>query len=388
VLRGTTKVIKEKHKVDIKTLLKTSVAAGALMALAAPMTLAPVSSAEAGDVASTNSKVKTTFGGRLHRSVQHVDDGQHDGIFQSDGISANSEIWFSGTAALTESVTMGAYMRWDIAKNAGTTSFDGVDGDEATTSPAFTSKNEYITFSHKSMGKLTIGDHAEASNGAPNQRYAALLYGEGSAGAGFEFTTGANGAWSGTTVGAVWDDTDPGTGNIIRYDSPSFGGFGLALSTAQAGGQSMKISYAGTISGLSVKGAIGHVNEEAGGNDGTSTNGSIAVKHTSGLNAHFGYGRTDENETTIDAQYETYGIGYAGKFNSFGQTDLYVVHHETKDAAVDGGEADEITVGINQALDAVGGRIGMAYSQVSYDDGLGTDFNDIDVVYFETGFNF
>jgi len=374
--------------VDIKTVLKTSVAAGALMALAAPMTLAPVSSAEAGDVAGSNSKVKTSFGGRLHRAVMHVDDSQHDGIFQTDGISANSEIWFSGTAALTESITMGAYLRFDVEKNMGGTSFDGVDGDETTTNPGFASKNEYISFSHKSMGKLTIGDHDEAGAGAPNQHYASLLYDTASAGAGIEFTTGTAGAWSGITVGAVWDDVDPGTTNVIRYDSPAFGGLGLAASLAQGGSASMKLSYAGTISGLSVKAAIGHTNEEAGGNDGVSTNGSVAVKHTSGLSAHIGHGKADTSGSDIDAEYLTYGIGYAGKFNSLGQTDVYVVHHETKDADVDSGEADEITVGINQALDSVGGRIGIAYSQVSYDDGLGTDYNDIDVVYFETGFNF
>ena len=372
---------------DIKTVLKTSVAAGALMALAAPMTLAPVSSAEAGNEVGTNSKVKTTFGGRVHRSIMHIDDGQHDGIFQSDGQSANSEVWLSGSGQLTESITLGAYLRWDLEKNQGGQGFDGADGDEATTSPAFASKNEYITFSHKSMGKLTIGDHDEAGAGAPNQHYAAWLYDTGLAGGGIEFTTGANGAWSGVSVGQVWDDVDPGTTNVIRYDSPAFGGLGIAASLAQGGSASMKLSYAGTISGLSLKAAIQRTNAEGAGNDKT-TSGSVAVKHASGLSAHFGHGQTDTSGSDIDAEYQTYGIGYAAKFNSFGQTDLYVVKHETEEAAADNAEADEITVGINQALDSVGGRIGMAYSQVSYDDGTGTDYNDIDVIYFETGFNF
>ena len=40
------------------------------------------------------------------------------------------------------------------------------------------------------------------------------------------------------------------------------------------------------------------------------------------------------------------------------------------------------------ALDAIGGKMGLSYTQVSYDDGAGGDFNDIDVVYFETAINF
>ena len=372
---------------DIKTVLKTSVAAGALMALAAPMALVPVSSAEAGAEVGTNSKVKSSFGGRIHRAIMHVDDGQHDGMFNTDGQSSNSEVWLTGSGQLTESITVGAKLRWDIGKNQGSCSFGSTTGDDTCAAGGFASKNESIYFKHKSMGTLTIGDADEAHAGAPNLDYASKLNDVGATAGGFEFTTGANGAWSGITAGAVFDDVDPTTTNVIRYDSPAFGGMGLAASFSNTGSGSMKLSYAGTLSGLSVKAAIGHTAAEGAGND-TMTSGSVAIKHSSGLNARVGYGKTDTSGSDIDAQYQVYGLGYAGKFNSLGQTDFYVNVNETEDSRADSDDADEVTVGVVQALDSIGGKMGLSYTQVSYDDGLGTDYNDIDVVYFETAFNF
>jgi hypothetical protein len=162
---------------------------------------------------------------------------------------------------------------------------------------------------------------------------------------------------------------------------------GLALSYSNTGSSSGKLSYAGTLSGLSVKAAVQHTNAEANGDD-VTTSGGIAVKHASGLNARLSHGKTATSGSEIDAEYRAYGVGYAGKSNSLGQTDVYVVVHETEDSRVDNDDADEVSVGIKQALDSIGGAMGLSYPQVSYDDGLGTDYNDIDVVYFETSFNF
>ena len=77
---------------DIKTILKTSVAAGALLAFAAP-----VSDAKAGNITNANSKATVSIGGRIHRSLVSVDDGAHEGFFHSDGTTGDSEMWLSGS---------------------------------------------------------------------------------------------------------------------------------------------------------------------------------------------------------------------------------------------------------------------------------------------------
>ena len=88
---------------NIKTTLKASVAAGALLALVTPM-----QSAEAGSFKGANQgKMDVTWGARIHRALRHVDDGDHDGIFNTGGSSGNSEVWVMGSGKLTEGITMG-----------------------------------------------------------------------------------------------------------------------------------------------------------------------------------------------------------------------------------------------------------------------------------------
>jgi hypothetical protein len=374
--------------VNIKTTLKASVAAGALLALATPM-----QSAEAGTTAS-NGKFDVTWGARIHRALRHVDDGQHDGIFQTDGTSANSEVWVSGSGKLTEGITMGGLLRWDVGKNQGTISFGSTTGDETTADDAFASKYETIYFKHK-LGTVTIGDWDEAAANTTNATYAGGLSGGGggSHAAGFHFTTGSTGAFSATTVGAVFNDTDPGTTNVVRYDSMNVSGFTAGVSYSQAGSTSARLQWTGAIGDISVTARVGYTNAEStatattGGSE--TEGGSIALKHTSGLSAAIGMGDQDNAVTTDnDPGYFRANVGYATKLNSLGTTTFTVHYHETEDNVTIGDQAEDLTVGVQQSLDSIGGKMGLEYSNISMSDALGTDYNDIDVIYFETAINF
>ena len=369
---------------NIKTTLKASVAAGALLALATPM-----QSAEAGAV---NSKAKfdVTWGARIHRAMRYVDDEHHDGLFNTDGTSANSEVWVMGNGKLTEAVTMGGLLRWDVGKNQGSVSFGSTTGDDTASADAFASKYETIYFKHK-MGTLTLGDWDEAAAGSTNLSYAGGLSGgtPGAHASGFEFTTGSTGAFSGTTVGAVFNDTDPTTTNVVRFDSMSMAGFSLSLSHSQTGSNSTKLSYSGAIGDVSVKAALGYTNDDAGSIGGDTTGGSIALKHASGFSVAFAHGEIDRSaDASVDPDYFRANVGYASKMNSLGTTTFKIDYHETEDGATAGDQAEDVTIGVVQALDSVGGKMGIEYSNISFSDAAGTDYNDIDVVYFETALNF
>ena len=376
---------------NIKTTLKASVAAGALLALVTPM-----QSAEAGSFKGANeSRMDVTWGARIHRALRHVDDGEHDGIFNTDGTSANSEVWVMGSGKLTEGITMGGLLRWDVGKNQGTISFGSTTGDETTAADAFASKYETIYFQHK-LGRVTIGDWDEAAANTTNATYAGGLSGGGggSHGAGFHFTTGAEGAFNATTVGAVFNDTDPTTTNVVRFDSMNISGFTLGASYSQDGSTSGRIQYSGGIGDVTMIARLGYTNANAtatattGGNE--TTGGSVALRHTpSGLSAAIGMGEQNNHVATDnDPQYFRANVGYASKWNSLGTTTFMVHYHETEDNVTIGDQAEDITVGVMQALDSVGGRMGIEYSNISMSDAVGTDYNDIDVVYFETSINF
>jgi len=377
--------------VNIKTTLKASVAAGALLALVTPM-----QSAEAGSFKGANeSRMDVTWGARIHRALRHVDDGEHDGIFNTDGTSADSEVWVMGSGKLTEGITMGGLLRWDIDKNQGSISFGSTTGDETAAATGFASKYETIYFEH-AVGRVTIGDWDEAAANTTNATYAGGLSGGGggSHASGFHFTTGANGAFNATTVGAVFNDTDPGTTNVVRYDSMNISGFTLGASYSQDGSTSARIQHSGGVGDITWVARVGYTNANAtatlvtGGSE--TLGGSVAFRHTpTGISAAIGMGEQDNHiATDNDPQYFRANVGYATKMNSLGTTTFMVHYHETEENVTIGDQAEDITVGVMQSLDSVGGRMGIEYSNISMSDAVGTDYNDIDVVYFETSINF
>jgi len=377
--------------VNIKTTLKASVAAGALLALATPM-----QSAEAGSFKGANAeKLDITWGARIHRVLRHVDDGQHDGIFNTPGTSANSEVWVMGNGKLTEGITMGGLLRWDIAKTGATVSFGSTTGDESSAVAGDADKYETVYFQHK-LGRVTLGDWDEAAANTTNATYAGGMSGGGGgnhAGT-FFFTTGAEGAFSTRTVGGQFNDTDPGTVPVVRFDSMNISGFTLGASYSQDGSASGRLQHSGGVGDITWIARVGYTNAEStadattGGSE--TIGGSVALRHTpSGVSAAIGMGDQDNAVTTDnDPGYFRANVGYATKLNSLGTTTFMVHYHETEDNVTIGDQAEDITVGVMQSLDSVGGRMGIEYSNISLSDAVGTDYNDIDVVYFETAINF
>jgi hypothetical protein len=369
--------------VDIKTILKSSVAAGALVALAAPMQMA-----EAGSIAAGNSKIDLKVGGRVIRGVQYIDDGNNTNLFHTHGRSADTEIYFAVSGKLTESTTAGAVHRFDV-NEVGNSSFSAAPGQNDTQAAAADAqKFSYVYFKHKSMGTLTMGFQGEAGDGAVNLKYGKALVGSPGLYTGNTTLTTGTAGTSTVTAGAQASNLDPGSSNEIRYDSPSISGFTLSGSQHSDGGFSTAVRYSGKIAGLSVKGAY-HYNGESGGNDGSNYwGGSIAVQHSSGFHVAIadshrrgeGLGRTPD--------YRRYSGGYEASMNSLGKTDFYVQYMKGEDIATAGTDGTEIVVGVTQGLDAIGGAIGLAYANVSVDDAAGTAYNDVDVVYLETQINF
>ncbi len=375
---------------DIKTILKTSVAAGALFAFAAPVT-----NAEAGNITNANSKASVSIGGRIHRSILSVDDGVHEELFHSDGTTGDSEMWLSGSGALTESITVSATLRWDIAKNEAACGFGSTTGEGACADAGNADKYENIAFKHKSMGTLTLGDVEPGADGTMDARYVSAMFNDGAAAAKSTHVTSGAGAWQ-STIGDYHAKIDPGSAaNKIRWDSPSFNGLTVGADWRQDGGGSIGMKYSGKMGGMDFKAGVGYDNE----NNTTLFGGHAAVKHASGFNIAYNYGkkRTSDATSTGVAGVSTAADdpswwrligGYQATMNSFGQTDLHIEYAESDTNGGDGNEAEVMRVGITQNLDAIGAKMGLDYARIEVSDDAATDYNDIDAVVFETTFNF
>jgi len=367
--------------VEIKNLLKASVAVGALVALAAPM-----EAAAGGKVSAANSKVDVTMGGRVHRTIHYIDNGTHDAVFQGAGISSNSEMWLTGEGKLTESVSMGAYLRWDISKNDATHSFDGSTGAATTADAEDTAqhKYEYIYFKSASMGTLSMGAVDPAADGTIDTHNGSFA-GDAQTYLSSVRTTTSAGAAS-TTATAIIGKIDPGLdSNRVRYDSPSFSGFSVGGDLEYGGGGSVAVKYSGTIAGLTVGVSAGY---EADGGGTDILGGAIKVKHSSGIHAAVNYGEQDTDASTADPEYWRVVAGYNAKLNSLGNTNISLYWEQTEDRTTKGNEGEAMGIGIGQSLDAVGAKVQLDYMTFDFKDAASTDYKDIDVVLLETSFNF
>jgi hypothetical protein len=369
--------------VEIKTVLKASVAAGALLALAAPM-----DAVAGGKVSAGNSKVDVTLAGRVHRSIHYIDDGKHDQIFQGSGISSNSEIWLTAEGKLTESVSMGAYMRWDIPKNDSSHSFGSTTGAAASTDLDATgtlAKYEYIYFKSASMGTLSMGAIEPAADGTIDTHNGAFA-GDAQAYLSATDITLNTGAFSGTEATSIIGKVDPALDtNRIRYDSPSFSGFSVGGDLEQGGGGSVALKYSGTIAGLAVGVAAGY---EADGGGTSIKGGSVKLKHSTGIHASVNYGKQNVENSTADPEYWRVVAGYDAKMNSLGNTNISLYWEKTEDKTTKGNKGEAMGIGIGQKLDAVGGNIQLDYMTFDFSDAASTQYQDIDVVLLETSFNF
>jgi len=370
--------------VEIKTALKASVAAAALLAFTAP-----VDAVAGGKVSANNSKVDLKIGGRVHRSIISLDDGTRDHVFQTSGISGNSEIWMTGSGKITESTTMGAYVRWDIPKNQASYDFgSGADGGVAATddgNQGANDKYEYIYFKNASSGTLSFGDIEPGADGTMNANYGSRAGDDGASMSAVDLTL-ADGSWEGAEASSYVGIIDPAAdGNRIRYDSPSFGGLSVHGDLENHGGGSIGAKWSGKMSGLSVKAGVGR---EYDGGGQTITGFSIAAKHASGLHAAVNYGDTNAPNTDVDPEWRRAVVGYDTKMNSLGNTNISVFLSEKEDETAKDNEGEMVSIGISQGLDAVGGAIKLQYDNYSFENADADDIQDIDAIVLEMSFNF
>jgi hypothetical protein len=368
--------------VDIKNLLKSSVAVGALVALAAPM-----QTAHAGSIAQAG-KLDLKVGGRIIRGIAYADDGDADHLFHVGGRSADTEIYFSVSGKLTESVTVGGQHRFDVNDPGGAYHL-GTTGADTHSTTADGAKYSKVHFAHKSMGTIHMGYWSEAGDGAINLKYGSALVGSpGLISDDIQARTSAN-ADAGFTAGSQVSNLDPGSENMLRYDSPSISGFKVALSTHDEGGWGSALRYSGSMSGINVKAAAHFTNDNGQGTaGGKSYGGSIAAQHASGLHVAGAYAITRTEGSGRKPNYNRISGGYEAKMNSLGKTDFYVQYMDTEDAVTAGRDGTEVNVGITQKLDAIGGAIGLVYSNLEVEDNTATEYQDVDVIYLETQVNF
>jgi len=378
--------------VDIKTVLKSSVAAAALVAIAAPAANA--------DIKNSN-KNSLTVGGYVTKSLVYADDGTEDQLFVTDGGTSESRVRWIASGKLNENVTAGAGIELEIPlSNDQATMTLGANGNSDNTTTTWEIRHQYVWVSHKKFGKLSLGQTNAAANGATEASLSGTtsidLSGNKTFAQGVGFAdpiTGGRSA-SGVTVGGAFTNFDmTSRTDVIRYDAPKFAGLGLSASLNAGGGGEFGAVYSGKFGGVKVLAKAGYSNLAA-----TTTTydnhvgGSLAVLHDSGINASVSYSTADLGPTTStgrdDPSNKYVTLGYKAKIFGVGGTNFNFKWSETEDLTANGTEATSIGFTAIQYYDAIGAYVGVNYQNYEYETTTNKDLDDVDVITLTTLFNF
>jgi predicted porin len=364
-----------------------------------------------------NRKVSLTVSGWVGQQVTFWDDGLESNTYVHDlGTTLGSHVKFTGSAQISPGWTAGYVLQIEAIGSDGLTTSQGQPdgpavynalGAGATGLGGVQTLQSYWFVKSDQLGKIGVGKQSQASDNT-----AILVDGSGSLvpanwvafdvnsfgvrlGDGSLTELSWGNAQSCFGMGGAWGDCNGLTQNVVRYDSPTFGGFSISASWGEDDMWDIAGRYAGEHHGFKLAAAVAY-NEvtdnrynNIGGPGGIAVPDmeyfqlGVYVQHVAtGLFGLFNYG---DLEVDIAGQpnAETYYFkgGLRTKFNHLGATIFYGEYLRGDDGAVgaviDSGvpgtdtitasELDVWGLGVVQEIDAAAMSIWIKYRNLSLD---------------------
>ncbi len=369
---------------NIKTTLKTTVAAAALFAVAVPV-------AEAGSISNSND-MDVTISGHFNKGLWYYNNGEDSGVYQGDngGSQTRARIVAKGKVNEALSVSMTSEWAMTASNESSLDPFDGAgpgaaNGSEAGTDSFFTVRHNYVSFAHKSMGSLAIGHTSEATdgiteiNGVGNLQYGSNMLFGGSVSL---VNSASKARAAGTDLGAFRVSADGTRSSVVRYNTPSIGGVVVGLSHTNEQNTAVDAKFSGKFGGIGVSAGIGYKNTA-----GSSTTqdaqwgGSITVSHDSGLSGDFSYSKLDlvagGGRTPVGWAA---GLNYSADLTSMGGTTFRVAYSKSEDGVAANDEIVGYMVGVEQSV-ASGVAVYGGYQHDSVERAGGVSFDDVSTVF-------
>lgn len=206
--------------------------------------------------------------------------------------------------------------------------------------------------------------------------------------AGYAFRQVGTGT-AGPTVGGTFADFDGARLGRVRYDSPTFGGgFFVGASVGEniltSGNDDLNYDlalwYASENGGMKYAGRLGAawVDGQNGNPDNNSVVGSFSALHLdSGVNGTIAAGWRDNSG--LGSNYVYTKLGIRRDWLSWGETRLSADFFWGGDYVASGDDSFTWGVQGTQVIDGTNMEVYVTYRQHSYDDGAGTDYEDIGV---------
>jgi len=370
--------------VNIKTTLKSSVAAAALFAIAAP--------AHAGSVSNGNDTASVTLSGHFNKAILYMNDGNGSDVVAVDNTNSQSRARIIAKGKMNEAVGVSGVFEWGMSDHRShTVSVSDPDltaNPEAAGSSWFSMRQSYVAFEHKGLGTVTLGQTNTAADGAAE----AGSFGIGSIYNGNTLIGNAihvkrdnlaNGDAAATsiTVGSFVGSGNTSRTSLVKYTTPRFGGFNLAASKSNGNASDLRANFGGKFGGFKVDAQYGIV---FGGSstDGTDTNqmASLGIGHDSGLMFRVSGGLQDQYAATADHTWHlSSGLAYTANLTSMGTTVFgaeYTVNHNT---TTDADKSNYYSIGVQQNTDA-GIQFYAGYQLFEMERGAEIQYEDVSTI--------
>ncbi len=369
---------------NIKTTLKSSVAAAALFAVVAP--------AQAGSVSNGNDTASVTLSGHFNKTLMWMDSGDASRLTIAGNHNSETRARIVVKGKLNEAVSVGAVSEYAMETNR-TSSVSpantaGTGNPEVGSDGYFTKRHTYVKFDHKQFGSVRLGSTSEANDsitemnmtGATDVVYGGNILVGGAIN--LQRTNAAPGVFTTTTVGSLFENAgEGGRTDTVRYDTPNVAGFTAAVSYQADQSSSAAIRWGGKFGGFNVAAGYGGTNEAAASTTQELTHGgSVAVGHDSGFNVRAKYGQTEFKGATRDeSELWSFGAGYKAKLISAGNTNFAFDYILSENASANGDEMVMYNIGVEQETDA-GVKFYLGYQLFQGEQAGGVDYEDASTI--------
>ena len=371
-----------------------------------------------------NRKVSLTISGWVAEQVMAWDDGIEENVYVGGiGATLASHVKFTGQATISPGWTAGYVLHIEATGNENLLQNQNNDNAPQINSGPGTVGllQSYWFIKSDHLGKVAIGKQSQASDNT-----AILVDGSGSLVPanwvlfdvnGFGVRNSAGGTIGGigalfggcANMGGAGGDCNGLTENVVRYDSPTFGGFSFSASWGEDDMWDVAARYAGEFGGFKLAAAAAYTestDENIGAVDPLDQDdasadyfqvGAYAQHVPTGLFIYGAYG-TFENEDSgfaaLDRESDTYYIkgGIRQRWTPLGHTVLYgeYMNVETDFADATNRELDQFGLGIVQEVDAAAMSLWLSYKHYEFDSNLlaEQDLEDFDLIKFGALINF
>ncbi|MFC3119332.1 porin [Jhaorihella thermophila] len=294
--------------------------------------------------------------GQFNPAYQSVDDGVKSYSNLVDNTNSKSRV--------------GLWLRQEMANGTLSFNFETALGLRASAGMTQGSKPDWINWNRKSLrkadfawatdqyGKFSFGQGSMASDGIADIDLSgtslAQYNGIGDTAGGYKFRTTA-GAISTKTLGSAFPSFDGGRLGRVRYDTPSFSGFSVAVSYGEdiltVGSDKsvtdIAVRYSGEAGSFKLRGALAYAETDPGAaakfHD---TIGSFSALHDSGFNVTVALG-----DRSNSGNYAYGKLGYQADWFAAGKTALAVDYYDGDDMTVAGSQSKSWGIGAVQKFD-------------------------------------